>query len=154
MKTRWFVLILVAVMLVTVPAAAKQKVPVGEKINVLVGSPDTFPAGEPFHISHGWALDPTLGHAVGLFGFELEVDGVLREEDFVDRWTDPDVSEPLVRKWVHNFPGGMTGVHTFTGHWLAPCKAAVYYGHLPGPCPRPNEVVEAIEQSLTVTFTP
>ena len=153
MKVRLSVLILVAVLVLAVPTAvAKQRQLVGEPINLLTGEPDTFPEGEPFHIAHGWELDPTLGHAVGLFGFQLEVEGVPREEDFVLTEFNRGEEEPLCRRWVHNFPDGMTGEITFTGRWFAPCKAAVYYGYLPGPCPRPNEVVEAFWNSLTVTF--
>jgi hypothetical protein len=82
------------------------------------------------------------------------VDGVSRREAFVERTVvsgDPDL---LTRIWVFNFPEGMTGTHTFTGHWLGPCQGLVDEGFIPGPCGRPNEKVEAFAQSLTVTFTP
>lgn len=155
MKARFFVLVLIAVLVLAGPTAvAKNREPVGEQISIMTGAPDTFPEGEPFHISHGWALDPTLGFPIGRHGFELDVDGVPRDEDFVIRDRVQGSPEPLLRKWVHNFPDGMTGVHTFTGRWLAPCEAAVYYGYLPGPCDKPNEVVVALDLSLTVTFTP
>lgn len=48
----------------------------------------------------------------------------------------------------------MTGVHTFTGHWLGPCKVLVDTGLYPGPCAKPMQVVEAATESLQVTFIP
>src|SRR2546426_4386273 len=78
-----------ATLLLAVPAAADSpKVPVGEKINVLLGSPTTFPAGTPFHIRHGWGLAPA-DQAIGIWSFRLDVDGVPRDPDFVLRSTDP-----------------------------------------------------------------
>jgi hypothetical protein len=131
--------------------------PVGDRINVLLGFPASYPANTPFHIRHGWGLLPHV--EAGIFSFELDVDGVPREEDFVLRFAVPPgltglPNVILVRTWVHNFAAGMTGTHTFTGHWIAPCDQADDVGEYTGPCRTPNEPVEAITRSLTVTFTP
>jgi hypothetical protein len=153
MKKNIFVLMLIATLVMAAPAAAKMKEPVGARIDVLFGTPTTFSAGEPFHISHGFWHDPREVSA-GRFDFELEVDGVFRDEDFVERRSDPSMDPDLIlwRLWVHNFPQGMTGTHTFTGHWYAPCRYAVdYYGY-PGPCPTPNAKVEILTASLAVMF--
>ena len=146
-----------ATLLLAVPAAADSpKVPVGEKINVLLGSPTTFPAGTPFHIRHGWGLAPA-DQALGIWSFRLDVDGVPRDPDFVLRSTDPvpatGYDYPVLnRGWVFNFPEGMYGTHTFTGHWIAPCGAAVSELGYAGPCATPNEPVDTLTRSLTVTF--
>jgi hypothetical protein len=155
MKKNLFFLMLIGILVMAVPVAAKGKEPVGEKISVFPpGTPSEFPAGAPFHISHGWLLDPGEGPP-GRFDFDLEVDGVLRDEDFVSRTVDRSgVSESLLWIWVHNFPDGMTGTHTFTGRWLAPCQYAVDNMGFPGPCSMPNAKVEVLSNSLTVTFLP
>lgn len=141
-------------LLLAIPAAATHRERVGPQINVLLGTPTTFPAGAPFSISHGWGAGPP--EQLGILSFRLDVDGVPREEDFVSRVALPLPPGPpdLLWIWVHNFPDGMTGTHTFTGHWIAPCEAAVEFHGFPGPCRTPNEPVEAITRSLTVTFTP
>jgi hypothetical protein len=155
MKTRFSILVLVAILVLAVPAAAKGHEPVGLPIDLLAGSPTVFPAGQPFHISHGWALDPKLVHPIGLFDFELEVIGVPRDEDFVLRSFDRSDPDPLRLLWVHNFPDGkLAGTYTFTGRWFAPCEAAVDLGYLPGACLKRNAKIEAFTNSLTVTFTP
>jgi hypothetical protein len=149
---------LFALALVAGPAAAASKEPVGPHISVFLGTPTTFPAGEPFHISHGWGIGATEPPAqAGIFGFRLDVDGIPRDADFVVRSTDaPPKTEfdapVLNRGWVFNFPDGMSGTHTFTGHWIAPCGAAVAELGYPGPCTTPNAPIEAIARSLTVTF--
>lgn len=155
MKKNIFILMLIAILVMAVPAAAKGNEPVGERISVFPpGTPSEFPAGAPFHISHGWWLDPGEGPQ-GRFDFELEVDGVLRDEDFVS-WTVDHSRDPqfLGVGWVHNFPDGMTGTHTFIGHWFAPCQWAVDNLGFPGPCSKRNAKVEALSNSLMVTFLP
>ena len=128
------------------PAAATTNEPVGPPINILVGVPTTFPAATPFHIMHGWGLDPSTD-AVGKFSFALEVDGTDRPEDFVLRSVITGSPDLLARTWVFNFPYGMTGTHTFVGHWLAPCYVTA------GPYSNPNAVVEVDRHTLTVTFS-
>lgn len=127
--------------------------PVGERI-VLYDPPEPrieFPAGEPFHIRHGW-LDPQDPLELAL-DFELEVDGVLRDEDFILTTIDQSGGEQQIgRQWLHNFTDGMTGTHTFTAHWFAPCQWAVDNVDFPGPCATPDEKIEVKSNSLTVDF--
>lgn len=145
-------------LLVTVgaPAAASSKEPVGGRINVLLGTPTEFPAGAPFHVRHGWGVESgiTDHDAVGRYDFVLEVDGVRRGEDFVVRSVTPGTggaADTHALGWVFNFPNGMSGRHTFTGRWFAPCEIAVLGGYL-GPCRTPTTPVEALRRSLTVDF--
>jgi hypothetical protein len=144
-----FGFVLIAVLLVAAPASAKKPEPVGDKLAVWPGAPETFPAGEPFHIWHGWHADPPASKAIGLFGYELEVDGVLREEDCVIRETDAGAK---LLKCLHNFPDGMQGQHTFTGRWLAPCQVAVDTYWYPGPCAKRNEIIVFFEHTHVVEF--
>ena len=56
-----------------VPAAAPS--PVGDRIG-LFSATTTFPAGQPFYLSHGWgvgATEPPAG--AGIYEFRLDVDG-------------------------------------------------------------------------------
>ena len=80
----------------------------------------TFLAGTPFHLRHGFADESVK--LLGKFDFELEVDGVSRTADFkeitVDRLAGANVF------WYFNYPAGMTGTHVFTGRWYAPCDNA------------------------------
>jgi hypothetical protein len=149
------ILLIFAILGITTPASAARKVPVGTRIDLRTG-PTTFTAGAPFHIAHGWITDSSLD-AMGIYDFELEVDGALREEDFVERSVisgDPDL---LTRIWVYNFPSGMTGAHTFTGHWYGPCQNLANTGFYTGTCTNPTARVEAdtiSPRTLTVTFGP
>gem|GEM_PF-1741204 len=149
------ILLIFALLGITTPATAAQKVRVGTRIDLRTG-PTTFTAGAPFHFAHGW-IAVSLVDGVGIYDFELEVDGTLRDEDFVERSVmsgDPDL---LTRIWVYNFPNGMTGTHTFTGHWYGPCQALADGGLYTGTCMNPTARVEANSispQTLTVTFGP
>lgn len=147
------ILLILTLLTMATPATAAKNEPVGDRISVFFGGQIEFPAGTPFHISHGW-VQSSDDDAIGIFDFELKVDGVLREEDFKMFSVvngDPDT---LNRIWVYNFPNGMTGTHTFTGHWFAPCQYAVDSLGFPGPCATPNAKVEARSRTLTVTFVP
>lgn len=145
-------LIVAMALLMAAPAGAEAPAPVGERIDIYLSEPSqTFPPNEPFHVRHGWRPDPTDGYPIGLFSFELEIDDQPVEADFILTYRDD--GNRLVRQWVHNFPGGMTGVHDFTGHWFAPCPAAVDAGLYEGPCLNPGEIVEAWTASAEVTFT-
>ena len=146
-------LLILALLSMATPATAAPKEPVGDRIGVYYGGSMEFPAGAPFHILHGWILS-SAGDANGIYDFELEVDGVPRKKDFKMFWIESGDPDILQRRWVHNFPNGMTGTHTFTGHWFSPCQPAVDNGIYPGPCATPNEKVETLTQTLTVTFVP
>jgi len=138
--------VVLAIGMAPLPAAATTDESVGPPINILVGTPTTFPAGTPFHIKHGWGLEPS-SDAVGKYSFALEVDGAYGAEDFVLRSVITGNLDVLARTWVFNFPSGMTGTHTFVGRWLAPCYVT------PGPCSNPNAAVEVDRHTLTVTFS-
>ena len=145
------VLLILSLLAVTTPAAAAQKVRVGERIILFAGEPTTFTAGAPFHIAHGW-IAGSDGQGIGVLDFKLQVDGVFMKEDFVERSVISGNPDELNRAWVFNFPTGMTGEHTFIGHWFGPCQEMVNSGYLPGPCPKPNEKVEAFSRTVIVTF--
>jgi len=132
------------------PVAADNKTPVGEKIRIR-DDWMSYPMDTPFHISHGWVQLSDDG-AIGVFDFKLDVDGIPREEDYKDFSVESGEPDILTRIWVFNFPDGMAGEHTFTGHWFAPCQYAVDWLDYPGPCKKPNEKVETYTATLTVSF--
>ncbi len=139
-------LILTTLLVMAAPVSARSKERVGERLNIFVSGSQTFPMEDPFHIAHGWILDPSEA-PLGLFTFQLEVDGVIQGEDFTDIYAAHDTSpEFLYKIFVYNFPGGMTGEHIFTGHWFVPCQA-VY-----DDCERLNELVETHTSTVYVTF--
>jgi len=156
MKTKplFLTLILVLVLLASAaPAIAAPREPVGERISLFFGGEREFPAGAPFYIKHGWSQS-SEDDAIGVFDFELEVDGVLRKENFKLFSAESGDPDTLNRIWVFNFPEGMTGMHTFTGHWYAPCQYAVDQLGFLGPCATPNAKVENKTKTLVVTFFP
>jgi hypothetical protein len=127
------------------PAAGAVKQPTGSRINLFLGN-QSYAASTAFHIRDGWLFpDPTTVDAIGRYSFTLDVDGASRAADFRTSETLPDGS--LAKLWWFNFPSGMTGAHTFVGHFLGPCGAAA-------PCngQMPNTVVEIYTLSATVTF--
>ena len=126
-------------------AGAASRQPVGEQINLLLASVTTFPAGQPFHIRHGHSLWSDMP-AIGVYDFKLQVDGTYVREEYVSLAVTSGNPDALVKTWVFNFPQGMSGTHTFIGHWIGPCQAAA------GPCPQPNAQVEIFTRTLTVTF--
>lgn len=154
-KQPLFVTALLIVMLLcsAIPASASgDNEPVGVRLG-LWNSTLEVTAGTPFNIRHGWVQTSDDG-AIGIFDFTLEVDGVLRSEDFKlfsEEIGDPDI---LTRLWVYNFPDGMTGTHTFTGHWYAPCQYAITALDYQGSCATPNEKVETNSRTLVVNFVP
>lgn len=141
-------------------AEAETKERVGTRINLFAGGFQVFPAGQPFHISHGWGLsphDPARPLALGKYGFSLAVDGIQQQEDYVEKlhFVHPVFGELQGRTWIHNFPEGMTGTHTFTGHWFGPCEGLVAGGFTPVPCEHPNEITTSVAPlTITVVFTP
>lgn len=50
--------------------------------------------------------------------------------------------------WVFDFLAGLSGPHTFTGHFFAPCLTAVDCAGS-----RPNTLKEVLTLTLTVTFS-
>jgi len=97
-------------------AVAASRDRVGERIS-LFNPPATYPADTAFHIWHGFLFEPS-DTGYGRFEFKLEVDGAERAADF---FTVEVLDRRTVSKvWTFNFPDGMTGTHTFTGHWITP----------------------------------
>jgi hypothetical protein len=101
-------------------AVAASKVRVGDRINLL-DPPATYQADTAFHIWHGFVFQDGSGSRLGQIGrfeFRLEVDDVAVAADFfeVDVFDRGTVS----KVWVFNFPDGLSGTHTFTGHWITP----------------------------------
>jgi hypothetical protein len=99
----------------SVAAAGRERV--GDRIS-LFDPPTTYPADTAFHIWHGFIFEQGVDRGYGRNEFQLDVDGVATTADF----TEVDVLDPRVvsRVWVFNFPEGLSGTHTFTGHWITP----------------------------------
>ena len=164
MKRSIIILLLIAMVLIASPVAAARNAPVGNPISVFEGWPETYPANEAFHIKHGFWAETIDGRTrfqylivedLKGFDFQLQVDGLFRDEDFV--LPVIDYSQYPFRAgalWVHNFPEGMTGEVTFTGKWIAPCIKAVINGWYFGACLTPETPVIALEKSHTVEFAP
>jgi len=146
------ILILALLNLAIPSSASAHNEPVGERVIVFNGQID-FTAGTSFNIWHGWVQTSDDG-AIGIFDFELDIDGVFLSEDFKMFSADSGDPDILWRLWVYNFPDGMTGTHTFTGHWYAPCQYAVDWLGFAGPCATPNEKVETNTKTLIVNFVP
>ena len=147
------VLLIVALLSLATPAAtAAESIRVGDRLS-LFRSDSTFPTGQPFHIAHGW-WNPTNIPGVGLFKFSLDVDGSLVKEDFIERSTISGSPDELVWFWVYNFPNGMTGTHTFTGHWTGPCQGLVDMGVIEVTCEKTNEIIESASQTIIIDFVP
>ena len=146
-------------MLILAPgtSAANTDKIVGSPLN-LFGGVQTFPAGQPFNISHGWLLDANETQALGKYQFSLTVDGVEVRPDFIEtiRSEDPVLGTLLFRPYVFNFPDGMTGTHVFAGTFLGPCQGLVDGGFATGQCSNPNEEIptSASPFTTTVTFVP
>jgi peptide/nickel transport system substrate-binding protein len=123
------------------PAAAGPQERIGPRINVLLGTPTTFPGLQPFHVVHGWVggVSSTDYDAFGRYSFSLEVDGQPVKADFVERTSDDGA---LSRFWVFNFSAGLpAGKHSFTARWLGPCQGLVDAGYdVGGPCANPTEL--------------
>lgn len=153
-KKRIFLLVFAAALLIVLPVQAQVDKTIGERINILGGAPTTYPAGEPFHVSHGWSLAAQDNAPAGLWTFELEVDGVSLKPDFIEHTVISYDPTFLGISYIFNFPDGLSsGLHTFTGHWFIPCGQAVRYGVIPGPCSTPNAKIEVFAIPLTVNFT-
>jgi len=153
-KNIFLLIVLFAMLAIAVPAAARHAEPIGSRINLLA-TPDasiTFPSGEPFHIMHGWALNPRETRPVGKFDFQLEVDGVAQECPRTMERTRGS-STPLQVWRVCNYPGGMTGTHTFFGTWLGPCGWAADNGYPVTCAGGRNESVVLFTDTLEVEFT-
>jgi len=131
MKKTTFLLIVVVALLLATPAFAREHEPTGDQIVIRCDDPDAqycwdtgnYPADTAFYISHGW-IDLSPSYVPGQIRFELEVDGVNVPPTYVEFTRNHDPDDPgwfLNKIYFFNFPEGMTGTHTFEGHWITPC---------------------------------
>lgn len=138
----------------TIPALAANQTPTGEWIWL---GPDGatlhFDEYEAFHIRHGWYARLIPGEEkpdmdkFAKAGFALELDGAFLEEDYVDREIRFEEGETLFYEYTYfNFPDGMTGTHTFTGHWHIACK------YIQDECENPNEILDYMTRTVTIIF--
>ena len=138
---------------------AERPTEVGARIGIFGGTTQSFPAGQPFHFSHGFTTKPSTDGSLGLWRFTLTLDGVEVKPSFIDigQIDDPVFGHLLHRVYVFNFPDGLTGTHTFGGSFSGPCDQMVAQGFTTGvQCATPNQVVMAdgFPVTTTVTFTP
>jgi hypothetical protein len=127
------------------PVAAATKQPTGNRINLFLGN-QSYSASTAFHVKDGWLfLDPTTIDAIGKYSFTLDVDGSPRSADF--RTSEESTDGSLLKVWYFNFAAGMTGTHTFTGHFWGPCGGSIPCNGKPF-----NSVVEQATISATVSF--
>jgi hypothetical protein len=136
------------IMASALPAAAGAKHPTGARLLLFVADGSTRAANTAFYVQHGFAFDPGTPSA-GLWRFTLDVDGISRAPSYVQSNTYPS-GDLESREWIFNFPSGLSGTHTFVGHWLVPCGIAGF------PCnglPR-NTLVKEFDLSATVSFAP
>ena len=144
MKKRVIFVVVALLLLITIPVAAKEKEPVGPSLDWDV---TTFLAGEPFHIQHGWRLGPTPMKTFnpGGYSFELELDGEIIKPSYKMVGYNPS-EENYEKLYIYNFPDGMTGTHTFIGHYYGTCSD--WYDD----CKNPRRSVELVGDIGGVTY--
>jgi hypothetical protein len=131
-------------LMLVAPVAATVRQPTGPRLNLFLGN-QSYQASTAFHIRDGWLLDSTTIDAIGRYSFTLDVDGSPRASDFR---TSQEFADGFVAKtWYFNFPVGMTGTHTFVGHFLGPCGGSFPCNGLPA-----ESVIELGTLTATVTF--
>lgn len=139
-KKRILLVLLLSLFVLAIPAAAKTDKTVGEQIHLFIDTPETFPADTPFHIMHGFPCYPSEDGPIGLWRFQLDVDGVPQTVDFrqfTKLHDDPDYGDALLKGWGYNFPEGLPeGAHHFLGRWIGPCYLLLE------DCPKRNALVE------------
>jgi len=156
MKKMAFLLAVVVMLLLIAPASAREHEPTGDPISLRCPDPEDpdcsgtqdYAADTAFYISHGW-LDMYPRLVPGHLTFELEVDGVNVPPTYVEftRTQDPEWPQWFLNRiYFFNFPDGMTGTHTFEGHWTMPCKFV-----LPE-CEDPMAEVDWVHSTFVITF--
>ena len=85
----------------------------------------TLTADASFFVAHGFTAESWSDIVNPIHRFELAVDGLQVHGALdLDRYAGG-----LGDKWyVFNFPGGMTGTHTFTGCWYATDGELIFCG--------------------------
>ena len=156
MKKLFLILTIALVLIMAAPAAAANNVPTGPQIRVdpADGNPIYYPENTPFHIRHGWHASITPGEDINVgylakAGFSLEIDGAYVEETYIDRVKiseDPVYVEGLYKFYFFNFPDGLTGEHTFTGHYYVQCE------DWQEECVNPKEIIEVGSRTITIIF--
>ena len=143
------IMVLSLLLILAAPVLADPHGVVGDRINILAGTPLEYPAGERFHIYHASGTDTSLV-AAGHMGFALQVDGNYVEPDFDYHFsTSARDGNPttVFSGSTFNFPEGLpAGSHTFSGHWYTSCKNAG------GTCDKTMDPVDFEFHELTVNF--
>jgi hypothetical protein len=154
MKIRILILTLLLTLLIVIPVAAKKGEPVGFQISVFDPPPVIYePAGQAFHVIHGWKFYPkeeAMRFKDGLFlltidGVEQTHDAILRKPGKDDRGTY------LTIRWLFNEADGMYGEHIFEGSWLMICGIALEDG-LVESCDDTSAWISLFETETVVIF--
>jgi hypothetical protein len=153
MKKTTLLLIVMLALLLAAPVLAEEHQPTRERINIHCGEEPSdcsgtqvYTANTAFYIGHGWSYWPPRW-VPGQARFELEVDGVTVQPTFVEFTRIP--GEPqyfLNRIYFFNFPDGMTGTHTFEGHWIIPCL------FVDPECKPPMADLDWVHSTFEITF--
>jgi hypothetical protein len=158
---RAVLLVIILTLMATSVVMAVKHEPTGDRI-VLNEPPESFPAGEPFYVQHGfvswWEITERVGNAVGLSEMTLTVDGIEVSSDYKEiSWTNFKPDYPYINATVlftFNFPVGLPeGDHTFVRRYFFTCQSYWDMG-IPVECKNPAVLVEAdwMMQSVTVSF--
>lgn len=109
-----------------------------------------YPAGQPFFIFHGTCNTPSedrigLGHA----GFALQLDDEYISPDWISHGATSNRKQGW--NWVcsfsaFNFPEGLQGEHTLTGHWYTGCYPITEI------CTTPIQPIVTYSRQLNVKF--
>ena len=149
MKRFTLIICVVLLLLMVSPVQAAAHQPTGDQINIYVSGAQEYPANTAFYILHGFEIIKPF--SIGWLAFELEVDGAIIPATYINN--SGTTMDTYNHGWVYNFPDGMTGVHTFTGHWYTQCNVALRYG-LVAECSHPTAHVDLQTSEVVVTFTP
>jgi len=149
MKKITFVICAILMVLMVSPVQAAAHQPTGDQINIYDSGAQEYPANTAFYIQHGWLI--LKPNSIGWLAFELEVDGALIPATYIDH--SGTTMDTYNHSWVFSFPDGMTGVHTFSGHWYLQCNAALRFGFVTE-CSHPTAHVDLQSSEVVVTFTP
>jgi hypothetical protein len=91
------------VLMLVSPVLASTHTPTGDQINLFFSDSQEFPAGTAFFVRHDWLEG--RGYPVGIFDFQVELDGVSVRETYVERTITVGENGPeFLFLWVFNFP--------------------------------------------------